>query len=67
TRADARLVPEHSHGLSRNRMAGLAAAQGALVLFSDDDIHLDMAGIDALRAALPKNLRTDVLILPDSR
>ncbi|MEO1777194.1 MAG: hypothetical protein AAFU63_00235 [Pseudomonadota bacterium] len=51
TRADARLVPEHSHGLSRNRMAGLAAAQGALVLFSDDDIHLDMAGIDALRAA----------------
>ncbi len=30
-------------------------------------VALDNADIDALRAALPKNLRTDVLILSDSR
>ncbi|MEN0064304.1 MAG: L,D-transpeptidase family protein [Myxococcota bacterium] len=30
-------------------------------------IALDNADIDALRAALPRNLKTDVLVLPDSR
>ncbi len=49
-RPDVRLMPLSSIGLSRNRNAGLAAAEGALVLFCDDDIQLCPSGIDQLRA-----------------
>lgn len=54
-RADVRLIPQAGTGVSINRNAGLAAAQGDLVLFSDDDITLDMDGIDRLRGAFAED------------
>ena len=48
-RADIALIADPHRGLSHNRNCGLAAAKGTLVLFNDDDIALDMAGITQMR------------------
>ncbi|TNJ40944.1 glycosyltransferase family 2 protein [Phaeobacter sp. B1627] len=55
-RGDVTLVPLDSLGLSNSRNAALDLACGDLLLFSDDDVTLDPAGILALRdrfAVLP--------------
>jgi len=50
-RSDVQICAEPSAGLSANRNAGLEQAVGALLLFCDDDIRLDPAGMAAMRAA----------------
>ncbi len=50
-RTDVTIVPCSDRGLSNSRNAGLRQAKGDLVLFSDDDVTLEVGGILALRAA----------------
>ncbi|MET0415369.1 MAG: glycosyltransferase, partial [Actinoplanes sp.] len=45
---DVRLIEEPLPGLSRARNAGLAAARGELVAFTDDDVEVDPRWLDAL-------------------
>jgi GT2 family glycosyltransferase len=46
-----RYVEEHRPGLSWARNAGLSAARGELVAFTDDDVVVDPAWVPAIRAA----------------
>jgi O-antigen biosynthesis protein len=46
-----RYVEEHRPGLSWARNAGLSAARGELVAFTDDDVVVDPAWVGAVRAA----------------
>jgi O-antigen biosynthesis protein len=46
-----RYVEEHRPGLSWARNAGLSAARGELVAFTDDDVVVDPAWVGAIRAA----------------
>jgi GT2 family glycosyltransferase len=46
-----RYVEEHRPGLARARNAGLNAARGELVAFTDDDVLVDPAWVPAIRAA----------------
>jgi GT2 family glycosyltransferase len=46
-----RYVEEHRPGLSWARNAGLSAARGELVAFTDDDVVVDPAWVPAIRSA----------------
>src|SRR5262249_25581570 len=54
-----RYVEERRPGLSSARNAGLAAAQGELVAFTDDDVHVDECWDTAVRMAFAANPETD--------
>ena len=49
----ARLVVEPRPGLSRARNAGVAAARGGLLLFTDDDVEVPPGWLVPVRAAFP--------------
>lgn len=51
-RADITVCRLASRGLSHSRNAALDRARTSLLLFSDDDVTLDMGGIDRLRQCL---------------
>jgi GT2 family glycosyltransferase len=62
-----RYVEEHDRGLSRARNAGLRAARGDLVAFTDDDILVDHAWLSAIRTGFALSPDIDCvtgLILP---
>jgi GT2 family glycosyltransferase len=62
-----RYVEERRPGLSSARNAGLAAAGGELVAFTDDDVRIDACWDSAVRAAFAASPETDCvtgLILP---
>jgi GT2 family glycosyltransferase len=62
-----RYVEEHRRGLARARNAGLDAARGELVSFTDDDILVDREWIGALRGVFERSPGVDCvtgLILP---
>ncbi len=62
-----RYVEEHRPGLSWARNAGLDAARGELVAFTDDDVRIDPAWAPAVRAAFAATPEVDCvtgLILP---
>jgi GT2 family glycosyltransferase len=62
-----RYVEEHRPGLSWARNAGLHAARGELVAFTDDDVLVDPAWVPAVRAAFAATSEVDCvtgLILP---
>ncbi len=61
-RSDVRLLAVPGSGLSNNRNAGLAAATGDLILFSDDDIRLDDDGLGAMRAAFAADPSLDLAL-----
>ncbi len=54
-RPDVTVVTLHTVGLSHSRNAALDQASGSLLLFSDDDIALKMAGILALKRQLEQS------------
>ena len=51
-RDDIRVIPTDGHGAARNRNAALRQIDGAVLLFADDDLILDLNGIAALRAQI---------------
>lgn len=51
-RADLGVQPLDSLGVSASRNAALDIAGGDFLLFADDDVTLDLAGVERLRAAL---------------
>jgi O-antigen biosynthesis protein len=62
-----RYVEERRPGLACARNAGLRAAQGELVAFTDDDVTIDPAWLPAIRATFAANPDVDCvtgLILP---
>jgi O-antigen biosynthesis protein len=62
-----RYVEEHRPGLACARNAGLRAARGGLVAFTDDDVIVDPAWVPAVRAAFAATPDVDCvtgLILP---
>jgi GT2 family glycosyltransferase len=62
-----RYVEESRPGLSAARNAGLAAARGELIAFTDDDVRVDPAWVPSLRAAFAALPTVDCvtgLILP---
>jgi GT2 family glycosyltransferase len=62
-----RYVEEHRPGLARARDAGLHAACGDLVAFTDDDVLVDPTWVPAIRAAFAATPEVDCvtgLILP---
>lgn len=62
-----RYLEEYRRGLSRARNAGLNAAQGELVAFTDDDILVDRAWLRTIRTAFERAPSVDCvtgLILP---
>ena len=62
-----RYVEEHRPGLACARNAGLRAARGELVAFTDDDVIVDPAWLPAIRAAFAASPEVDCvtgLILP---
>lgn len=54
-RPDVKLVPLTSNGLSHSRNAALDHVRSGFILFSDDDMVLDMEGILLLKQALAQN------------
>jgi Predicted glycosyltransferases len=62
-----RYLEEHRPGLARARNAGLDAARGDIVAFTDDDVCVDPAWVPAIRAAFAAMPEVDCvtgLILP---
>jgi O-antigen biosynthesis protein len=62
-----RYVEERRAGLARARNAGLRAARGDVVAFTDDDVLVDPEWVPAIRAAFAKTPQVDCvtgLILP---
>lgn len=62
-----RYVEEHHRGSSQARNAGLHAARGDLVAFTDDDVLVDQAWVRVVRAAFARSPSVDCvtgLILP---
>jgi GT2 family glycosyltransferase len=62
-----RYVEEHRPGLACARNAGLRAAQGELVAFTDDDVVIDPAWLPSIRSTFAANPQVDCvtgLILP---
>lgn len=54
-RADVRVVILNSLGLSSSRNEAIEQAPGDLVVFCDDDLELDLNGIEALRVAFEQD------------
>lgn len=54
-RADVRVVPLPSLGLSHSRNAALAEATGALLVFMDDDLILDLTGLRNMAAEFARD------------
>lgn len=54
-RADVRIVILDTLGLSHSRNAAITQAGGDLVVFCDDDLELDLDGIEALRNAFEQD------------
>ena len=51
-RDDIRIIPTEGHGAARNRNAALDQIGGGVLLFADDDLTFDLAGISTLRTRI---------------
>ena len=60
-RTDLRVVRLDSLGTATSRNAALEAAETPFLLFADDDIALDLAGVKRLRAALAADPTLDIV------